>query len=264
MPTPRTRRSATPRKVRADDLQRKVKVVTEQHIIDKPAIEGFPIREWSLKIFLIDEDGTERPADVFTKVVYNLHPTFENPVQSIHSLSLPVVYYTSLSPFVKPPFLCSNEGWGEFDFSIDCYTTEKTKLAPIIQDLNFGKNKYEVVHNVTFKNPSQALQERLRETGPLPTDDDHRPKKKGVATKKSAQKFDYEKIAEALEKLEEEDLLRVIQLINENKGPDTYIRSDVEVDDLTQAGEFSIDLYTMPEGLSTKLWEHLSKKGLVT
>lgn len=87
---------------------------------------------------------------------------------------------------------------------------------------------YENQHHVTFKNPSQALQERLRETGPLPTDDDHRPKKKGVAGKKSAQKFDYEKIAEALEKLEEEELLRVIQLINENKSPDTYIRSDVE------------------------------------
>jgi transcription initiation factor TFIID/TFIIF subunit len=85
-----------------------------------------------------------------------------------------------------------------------------------------------VTHTVVFKNPSQNLQERLRETGPLPTDDDHRPKKKGLATKKSAQKYDYEKIAEALEKLEEEDLLRVIQLINENKGPDTYIRSDVE------------------------------------
>lgn len=139
-----------------------------------------------------------------------------------------LIYLPRPVAFVKPPFLCSNEGWGEFDFSIDCYTTEKTKLAPIIQDLNFGKNKYEVVHNVTFKNPSQSLQERLRETGPLPTDDDHRPKKKGLAIKRSAQKFDYEKIAEALEKLEEEDLLRVIQLINENKGPDTYIRSDVE------------------------------------
>lgn len=83
------------------------------------------------------------------------------------------------------------------------------------------------MHTVTFKNPSQALQERLRETGPLPNDED-RPKKKGLATKKGAQKYDYEKIAEALEKLEEEDLLRVIQLINENKAPDTYIRSDVE------------------------------------
>lgn len=224
-------------------VERKVKVVTEQHVLtDKPPIESFPMREWSLKLFLLDEDGNERPADVFTKVVYNLHPTFENPVQT----------------FTKPPFTCKNEGWGEFDFSIDCYTTEKTKLSPIIQDLNFTKSKYEITHTVVFKNPSQALQERLRETGPLPNDDDHR-KKKGVAAKKSAhQKFDYEKIAEALEKLEEEDLLRVIQLINENKGPDTYIRSDVE------AGEFSIDLYTMPETLSSKLWDHLSKKGLVT
>ena len=64
----------------------------------------------------------------------------------------------------------------------------------------------------------------------MPTDED-RPKKKGLASgtgKKATQKFDYEKIAEGLEKLEEEDLLRVIQMINENKGPDTYIRSDVE------------------------------------
>ena len=62
--------------------------------------------------------------------------------------------------------------------------------------------------------------------------------------------------------MEEEDLLKVIQVINENKGPDTYIRSDVDgeftkrsggrdgdaklrliVDDLFEAGEFSIDLY---------------------
>ncbi|KFA61967.1 hypothetical protein S40285_07797 [Stachybotrys chlorohalonatus IBT 40285] len=233
---------------KSNSSQRKVKVVTEQHVIDKPSpVEDFPMRAWSLRIFLLDEDGNERPADVFTKVVYNLHPTFENPVQT----------------FFKPPFICANEGWGEFEISIDCYTTEKTKAAPIIQDLNFLQPKYEATHTVVFKNPSQALQERLRETGPLPTDED-RPKKKGIATKKSTQKFDYEKIAEALEKLEEEDLLRVIQLINENKGPDTYIRSDMEVDDLTEAGEFSIDLYTMPDTLTTKLMEHLGKKGLVT
>lgn len=40
------------------------------------------MREWSLKLHLLDEEGNERPADVFTKVVYNLHPTFENPTQS--------------------------------------------------------------------------------------------------------------------------------------------------------------------------------------
>jgi membrane protease subunit (stomatin/prohibitin family) len=34
-------------------------------------------------------------------------------------------------------------------------------------------------------------------------------------------------------------------------------------DNLAAAGEFSIDLYTMPDMLTTKLWEHLTKKGLV-
>lgn len=29
------------------------------------------------------------------------------------------------------------------------------------------------------------------------------------------------------------------------------------VDDLGEAGEFSIDLYTMPDLLTTKLWDHL-------
>jgi transcription initiation factor TFIID/TFIIF subunit len=91
------------------------------------------------------------------------------------------------------------------------------------------QEKYDNVQAVTFKNPSQALQEKLRELGPLATDDDVRPKKKGVASKKtSAQKYDYEKIAEALEKLEEDDLLKVIQIINDYKTDSTYIKSDVD------------------------------------
>lgn len=48
------------------------------------------MREWSLRLHLLDEEGNERPADVFTKVVYNLHPTFENPTQSEFS-----AYYTN-------------------------------------------------------------------------------------------------------------------------------------------------------------------------
>jgi hypothetical protein len=96
--------------------------------------------------------------------------------------------------------------------------------------LNFLQEKYENEHVVTFKNPSQALQAILRETGPLPNDEE-RPKKKAgaaAARKSSSNKYDYEKIADALEKLEEDDLLRVIQIINDNKTPDTYIKSDVD------------------------------------
>lgn len=49
---------------------------------DKPSpVEEFPMREWSIRVAMVDSEGNERPADVFTKVVYNLHPTFENPTQ---------------------------------------------------------------------------------------------------------------------------------------------------------------------------------------
>ncbi|EFY92371.1 putative transcription initiation factor IIF 30K chain [Metarhizium acridum CQMa 102] len=203
---PRTRKNA-------NDRQRKVKVVTEQHII--PCI----LQIWRNK--RKDETASRRIL------------LFDN---------------SSEKMLIPSPSLHSS-------------AATRVGLAPIIHDLNFLQEKYEATHTVTFKNPSQALQERLRETGPLPNDDD-RQKKKTVASKKGGQKYDYEKIAEALEKLDEEDLLRVIQLINENKGPDTYIRSDVEVDNLAEAGEFSIDLYTMPDMLTTKLWEHLISRVL--
>lgn len=64
-------------------LQRKIKVVTEQHNINKPAAqEGYPMKEWSVELYILDQDGKERPARCFTKVTYNLHPSFEKPVQS--------------------------------------------------------------------------------------------------------------------------------------------------------------------------------------
>lgn len=222
-------------------VERKIKLVTEQNVVDKPSpVAEFPVREWSIKLFMVDDAGNEQPAECFNKVVYNLHPSFDNPVQT----------------YTKPPYLCENEGWGEFELTIDCYYTEKSKVT-VAHDLNFQQNVYEVVRPVSFKNPSQALREKLRELGPLPTDDD-RPKKKGVASEKSSsQKCDYEKIADAMEKLEEDDLLKVIQIINDYKSADTYIKSDID------AGEFSIDLYTMPEILTKTLWDHLSKKGLV-
>lgn len=40
------------------------------------------MRKWSVNIYILDEDGQEHTADCFQRVVYNLHPSFENPVQS--------------------------------------------------------------------------------------------------------------------------------------------------------------------------------------
>jgi len=50
---------------------------------DKPSeMEGFPMKSWNIEVFLVDEQGNDRPATCFTKVTYNLHPSFANPIQS--------------------------------------------------------------------------------------------------------------------------------------------------------------------------------------
>lgn len=40
------------------------------------------MRKWSVEIYLLDQQGKQHKADCFQKVVYNLHPSFENPTQS--------------------------------------------------------------------------------------------------------------------------------------------------------------------------------------
>lgn len=45
-------------------------------------MEGFPMRSWSIEIFLVDDKGNEVQANCFEKAVYNLHPSFEKNKQS--------------------------------------------------------------------------------------------------------------------------------------------------------------------------------------
>lgn len=44
------------------------------------------MKEWTVEIYILDQDGKEKPAKCFTKVVYHLHPSFANPVQSMYPL----------------------------------------------------------------------------------------------------------------------------------------------------------------------------------
>ncbi|KAK1751877.1 yeats family-domain-containing protein [Echria macrotheca] len=223
-------------------VERKIKIVTEQHNIDKPAaMEGFPMKEWTIEIYILDQDGKECPARCFTKAQYNLHPSFDNPVQVFH----------------QPPFKCTNEGWGEFEMTIDVFTTEKGGKHSINHDLNFLKPQYENIHVIQFKNPSQALQQILRETGPLPWDEE-RKLKKGDGAKKKKLTFDIEKMATAICKLGEEDLLKVVQIIHDGKDEGTYVLNNMD------AGEFSVDLYTLPDPVSKAIWDIMVKAGLVS
>jgi transcription initiation factor IIF auxiliary subunit len=40
-------------------------------------VEGFPMRSWSIEIWLLDDQGNEVLPTVFEKCTYNLHPSFE-------------------------------------------------------------------------------------------------------------------------------------------------------------------------------------------
>ncbi|ESZ98288.1 hypothetical protein SBOR_1281 [Sclerotinia borealis F-4128] len=222
------------------DVKRFIKLITEQRNIDKPAAqEGFPMKSWNIEIYVLDEAGNERPANCFTKAIYNLHPTFPNPTQT----------------FTDPPFRCENEGWGEFDLSIDLFTTEKGGKHSIAHDLNFAKSRYEAKHPITFKNPSRELINALRETGPVPGDENG-----GISRKKDADgkkrkrtgQIDMEKLAEGLVKLQEDDLLHVVQMIHDNKSDDTYTKNDID------QGEFHVDLYTLPDTLVKMLWDFVN------
>lgn len=148
--------------------------------------------------------------------------------------------------------MCKNEGWGEFEMSIDMYTTEKTK-STVYHDLNFQKPRYETIQTIQIKNPSQALLQILRETGPVASDDDPKAAKARKANdgKKRKPGYDFEKMAEGLTKLGEDDLLHVIQLIHDHKNEDTYTKNDMD------AGEFSVDLFTLPDHLARMIWDVL-------
>lgn len=133
--------------------------------------------------------------------------------------------------FTEPPFRCENEGWGEFDMSIDLFTTPTGGKHTILHDLNFAKTRYEAKHTITFKNPSRELISVLRETGPVPGDENGGPSRKkdadGKKRKRTGQ-IDMEKLAEGLVKLQEDDLLAVVQMIHDNKSEDTYTKNDID------------------------------------
>ncbi|KAK1146109.1 transcription factor TFIIF complex subunit Tfg3 [Aspergillus melleus] len=207
-------------------------------------VEGFPLRAWSIEIYLLNEHGEQVPANVFDKVVYSLHPSFGDRYKQT---------------FKNPPFRIAEEGWGEFDMQISLFAD---KEHSVLHDLNFAQSRYESKHSITFKNPKPALLALLRESGPVPGDEN------GVKTKRSAgadegskkkkrteKNVDMDKLADGLQRLGEDDLLQVVQMVHDNKAPDSYTKNDVE------QGEFHVDLYTLPDTLIKMLWEFTQEKG---
>jgi transcription initiation factor IIF auxiliary subunit len=114
--------------------------------------------------------------------------------------------------------------------TIDLHAAEKGGKHTIMHDLNFAKARYESKHVITFKNPNPALLSLLAKSGPVPDGDANGARKKEGEKKRKRQggNVDIEKLAEGLVKLNEDDLLQVVQLIHDNKSEETYTKNDVE------------------------------------
>ena len=87
----------------------------------------------------------------------------------------------------------------------------------------------------------------------------------------SSLQVDMEKLADNLQRLSEDDLLQVVQLIHDNKSADTYTKNDVERRAFlhcmpwielirTVEGEFHVDLYTLSDSLIRQLWDYTLEK----
>ncbi|ORY09967.1 yeats family-domain-containing protein [Clohesyomyces aquaticus] len=221
------------------DVKRQVKIITTQRPIAEPSpMEGFPMRAWTIEIWLLDEAGQEVAANCFEKAVYNLHPSFPKNKQT----------------FKKPPFKIEEKGWGEFDMSIVLTAVHKGGDHTLEHDLNFQSERYEAKHTVNFRNPKPELLALLQESGPAGENGVARGKAGGEKKKRKDKNVDMEKLADGLQKLNEDDLLQVVTMVHDNKTNETYTKNDVE------NGEFHVDLYTLPDNLVKMLWDFTSQR----
>ncbi|KAI5292757.1 hypothetical protein KEM52_006083 [Ascosphaera acerosa] len=238
------------------DVKRQFVLVTEQSIKIPAKDENTPaIRDWSIEVFQLTDKGQKVPATLFDSVTYKLHPSFGD---------------RTVQKKKEPPFRIDEEGWGEFDMQV--VVRVENKDYPFLHDLNFGAERYEQKHTITFKNPKASLLARLADSGPVPGDDAKSLKKRASAVQqedqeaaptpvkkqkkaKAEKNIDLDKLADGLQRLGEDDLLTVVQLVNEHKTPESYTKNDPE------QGEFHIDLYTLPDNLIKMLWDLTQSKG---
>lgn len=146
--------------------------------------------------------------------------------------------------FKKPPFRVAEDGWGEFELQVELKDLSG-KAHTILHDLNFATPRYETKQIIAFKNPKGALLDALRGSGPIPgesaaangADTPAAGKKRtseigGGATQKKkkgdSKAIDMDKLAEGLQKLGEDDLLQVVQMVHDNKSEDSWMRNDAE------------------------------------
>ena len=81
-----------------------------------------------------------------------------------------------------------------------------------------------------------------------------------------------DKLADNLQRLPEDDLLQVVQMIYDNKSSESWTKNDIDGGSvnhrhaslLTQiiAGEFQVDLCTLPDSLVQMLWSFSEERAM--
>ena len=253
---------------------------THQEIIpDEPYVEGFPVHRWSIEVCLLDADGNEVPANIFDKVVYHLHPTFVNPNRTLKKAPFKIEeqgwggFEMSVSLFLL-------EKGGErkvkhdLHFLENDYNVEHTIQVPL--------NKPKLAQALLESGPVPATTAASSATGdatgssvatgaagsaaatsaPLtPSVGEKRKistpepkaakraKTNGVQTAMKGS-IDLEQLALGLTKLNEDDLVGIVQMVADNSTPEMNIKNNVE------EGEFILDLFSLPESLLKSMLDY--------
>lgn len=235
-----------------EKIQRKVRISTRQTVLEnEEKIDGiFPMREWRISIHLVGQDGQLYPATVFDRVTYQLHETFANPKRVL----------------TEPPFELVEKGWGEFEMRLTFRIAHGGGDQSVNYELHFRSPTSFQDVNIQFPTNKKELVTKLAESGPVPQpaaapqpekragdslEAKPKPKKPKVAIKGSV---DLERLSTGLEQLGEQDVLSIVQMISDNKTPEVYVKNDAD------AGEFHVDLFTLPNGLLKSMWDFVEKK----
>lgn len=252
-----------------DKIQRRVRISTRQAVLESlPKIDGvFPMREWRISVHIIGSDGQLHPADVFDRVTYELHETFANPQRVL----------------TNPPFELAEKGWGEFELRMTLRIAHGGGDVSTAYELHFRSPESFQDITVSFPTTKKELVAKLAASGPVPQlaapaaaastaqaattqpanaaaekrgaegDDSagSKAKKSKVTIKGSV---DLERLSKGLEQLGEQDVLSIVQMISDNKTPEIDVKNDVE------AGEFHVDLFSVPNGLLKSMWDFVAKK----
>lgn len=271
-----------------ETTKRVVRIKTKQSIIEEePLVEGFPVHRWSIEVVLLDAEGNEVPANIFDRVVYHLHPTFVNPNRTFKKQPFRIEekgwggFEMSISLFLAEKGgerkVKHDLHFMEFEYNIEHTITiplNKPKLNVLLQEsgpipasaatpLSNAEIEQQAASATPMENtngidetatPGKRVRNHSEESTQVPKN------KKQKASVQIAMKgsVDLEKLAQGLTKLNEEQIIAIVQMITDNSTPEMNVKNNAE------DGEFVFDMFSLPEGLLKSMSEYVETHTVVS